>query len=1139
MSNLPPEFSAQIYATAIARLQQFASQEDFLDQLQVAFGERFDGEVAIGIKNLLQEGDTSFLPAIEVRSNEELAGANGAYDNSRDRILLSEDFLHNYRDRPDFIVNLLLEEIGHKFDRLLNGDIDSAGDEGAIFAAIAQGQSLSPEALVQLRSEDDWRTLAIDGQQVVVEMESWTGTSGDDTYSGTAADDTLSGLEGNDTLNGLGGIDYLFGDDGNDTLNGGDGKNTLFGGAGSDTLNGGVGDDYLSGDDDNDTLDGGDGNDTLLGGNGNDKLTGSGGTDYLDGGAGDDDLGGIVPQISPNPQIADDGDTFIGGDGYDRAVLRAGSTGITINYTDPNNGTISGGGSIKEVEYVFFYGNNGNDTVNLSAATSRMDAGGGNDTLTAGNGDDILIGGAGDDTMSGGNGNDLYDVDSINDLVIESANGGTDTVNSSVTYTLTANVENLTLTGANNINGTGNGLDNTLFGNSANNNLSGGDGNDILDGKAGNDTLTGGAGDDFLYGSVGNDNLNGGDGNDNLNGGTGDDTLIGGKGDDIYDVDSLNDVITENANEGIDSVYASVSGYTLSNNVEWLRLYGNATSGNGNALDNALYGNILNDTLDGKDGNDYLNGGAGNDTLIGGKGNDIYDVDSLNDVITENANEGIDLVYASVSGYTLGANVEQLQLYGNANSGNGNALDNILYGNILNDTLDGKDGNDTLIGGAGNDTMIGGAGNDTYDVDSNGDIVTENANGGTDTVNASVTYTLGANVENLTLTGTNNINGAGNSLDNTLFGNSGNNSLSGGDGNDILDAKAGNDALSGGDGNDFLYGSVGDDTLDGGNGNDYLHGGTGDDTLIGGKGDDSYDVDSLGDIITEVANEGTDLVYASVSGYTLGDNLEWLQLTGNAIAGNGNALGNAIYGNNLNNTLNGGGGNDFLNGGLGNDTLIGGTGDDIYDVDSLGDIITENANEGNDLVYASISGYTLGANVEQLQLYGNANSGNGNALDNVLLGNILNDTLNGGAGNDTLLGGSGNDILIGSSGNDILTGGSGNDAFVFSNGTTTTLTALGVDTITDLTVGEDKIQLSKSIFSNLTTNTGILSVNEFSIVTSDLAAETSTAAIVYNSNNGKLFYNSDLNTTGFGTNGGQFAQLATGLTLTNNQLEVI
>ena len=192
------------------------------------------------------------------------------------------------------------------------------------------------------------------------------------------------------------------------------------------------------------------------------------------------------------------------------------------------------------------------------------------------------------------------------------------------------------------------------------------------------------------------------------------------------------------------------------------------------------------DTLVGRGGNDILNGGAGADAMQGGAGNDTYLVDNAGDVVMENASEGTDLVQSSVS-FTLGANVDNLTLTGSANiNGTGNGDANVITGNS---------GNNTLDGGVGADTMIGGDGNDTYVVDNAGDVVTEAATvgSGTDTVQSSISYTLGANVENLTLTGSGNINGTGNGDANVITGNSGNNILTGGGGNDTLVGGAGID----------------------------------------------------------------------------------------------------------------------------------------------------------------------------------------------------------------------------------------------------------------------------------------------------------------------------------------------------------
>lgn len=344
-------------------------------------------------------------------------------------------------------------------------------------------------------------------------------------------------------------------------------------------------------------------------------------------------------------------------------------------------------------------------------------------------------------------------------------------------------------------------------------------------------------------------------------------------------MDNAGDVIVELAGEGIDTVQSSIS-YILDAALENLTLTGGAAiDGTGNDGDNLINGNGGANSLTGGLGDDTLNGGGGADTLVGGAGDDLYSVDNAGDVVIELADEGTDLVQASVS-HTLSAYVENLTLTGGAAiDGTGNDLANIITGN---------GGANRLSGGIGADTLIGGAGDDTYVVDDIGDVVTEAAGQGTDKVETSLAaYTLGANLENLTHTGTGDFAGTGNDLDNVLTG------------------------------------GVGNDTLTGGDGADTLIGGTGDDSLAGGEGDDTYIIDDAGDIVVEAAGEGTDTVETGLSSLTLAANVENLTYTG---TGDFTGIGNDL--------------DNVLTGGTGSDTLTGGAGADRFVVDA-GDVITD------------------------------------------------------------------------------------------------------------------------------------------------------------------------------------------------------
>jgi Ca2+-binding RTX toxin-like protein len=887
-----------------------------------------------------------------------------------------------------------------------------------------------------------------------------SGGLGNDVLSGNLGDDKLFGESGWDVLFGQEGDDELYGMDGNDMLDGAEGNDLLAGGAGDDSMEGGAGDDSYEVDSAGDAVveTSGGGHDTVIAsityslgaevedlrlvgeaaingtGNaadnllvGNDRantLAGLAGNDALDGGLG--------------------GDTMIGGMGDDTYYVES-SSDVVVEATGEGTDTVRSRVS-RALEA---------NVENLTLIGSAAIDGTGNvlHNVIVGNiSANVLDGGAGGDLMRGGRGDDTYIVDDAADVVVEQPGEGTDTVIASVSYGLSANVENLVLTG-NAVQGTGNELGNVITGNALGN---------VLDGGAGGDTLAGGAGDDAYVVEDANDLVveNAGEGSDTvrasidqtlaanveslvltgiavrgignaldntltgnaagnlLDGGAGGDRMVGGAGDDTYMVDNAADVVVEQPGEGTDTVIASVS-YGLSANVENLTLTGNAVQGTGNELGNILIGNGEANVLD---------GGVGVDQMAAGVGDDTYIVDDAGDTVTEHAGEGKDTVATSVS-YTLSANVENLVLVGSADlAGKGNELANALQGNA---------GANLLDGGSGADTMVGGAGDDTYVVDDIGDTVVEQPDEGKDTVRASVTYTLADNVEDLTLTGTADVAGYGNTLDNLLTGNSGANFLDGGAGWDLMQGGASDDTYVVDDVRDAViewFASGNDTVLSGidyvlpqnleklrltgvavagtGNGlentilgnalDNLLDGGAGADQMEGGAGSDTYVVDDAGDTTIEHAGEGTDHVIASVS-YALADAVENLTLVGSAnIDASGNSLDNAIEGN---------AGNNLIDGGSGADVMAGSAGDDTYIVDDGADTVVEGASEGQDTIRSSVS-YTLSDNVEALVLTGTAIWGAGNDLDNLLNGNLMDNLIDGGAGADQMTGGAGNDTYI-------------------------------------------------------------------------------------------------------------------------------
>ena len=641
---------------------------------------------------------------------------------------------------------------------------------------------------------------------------------------------------------------------------------------------------------------------------GNDTVTVGGGFDTIFDNAGVDTLivdysantTGVATSVAPAFNAGTQG---FGGE-YD-----AGATG-RVSYTGFDRFLITTGSGVDNIVTA-----DGNDSISTGAA---------NDTLNGGAGDDTLDGGAGADAMTGGAGNDTFTVDDAGDSTAEAAGGGTDLVLSSITHTLGANVDNLTLTGVAPINGTGNGLANTIIGNSAAN---------------------------------------------TLNGAGGADTMRGGDGNDIYRVDNVGDkAIEQSAGGGTDEVRSTVS-FTLGANVENLTLLSfgigaPAIDGTGNALDNVIIGN---------NAANILNGAGGADSMTGNGGDDTYFVDNAGDQVAEAAGGGsFDLVRSTIS-YTLGAEVERLTLTGAAaTDGTGNDLANVITGNAAANRIDG---------GLGVDKMRGGGGNDTYVVERASDTVIEDPGAGTDAIESSVTYTLPSNVETLILTGTAAIDGTGNFAANTITGNVATNILNGAAGADVMNGGAGDDTYfvdnvgdqaveASGEGTDLVRSNVSftlvafveNLTLTGGlaingtgnalanviNGNlgaNTLDGAGGADKLNGKAGNDTYVVDDLGDQVTEdAANGGVDLVQSSVT-FTLGLHVDNLTLTGAAaVNGTGNGTVNILIGNDADNfldgrghddTLVGGGGDDDLRGFTGLDHLTGGAGMDDFIFDTV------------------------------------------------------------------------------------------------------------------------------------------------------------------------------------------------------------
>ena len=209
-------------------LFNFAQSANFWSNWQTVFGGSFDVQKTVQLRQSWSKRDFRHFPLIELLEGE-LGTAQGAYSSDTNKIYLSTSFLRTATTTA--IVNVILEEYGHYIDSHIN-QLDSAGDEGAIFAALVKGQHLNDATLASLRMENDHAMIMVDGEIIQVEQANLAGTIGDD---------SLPGTDENDIIDGLAGSDYLSGGAGNDSLNGGIGNDTLVSDLGNDTINGGTG----------------------------------------------------------------------------------------------------------------------------------------------------------------------------------------------------------------------------------------------------------------------------------------------------------------------------------------------------------------------------------------------------------------------------------------------------------------------------------------------------------------------------------------------------------------------------------------------------------------------------------------------------------------------------------------------------------------------------------------------------------------------------------------------------------------------------------------------------------------------------------------------------------------------------------
>ena len=915
-------------------------------------------------------------------------------------------------------------------------------------------------------------------------------------------------VSGNNRINANAGSDTLYAGSGNDTLSAQDGPATLVGGAGTDTfiigstadviqnisasgntvyssvnyaMQAGVAVLRLFGD----THVVATGNataDTLVGNFGNDTLQAGTGVAWMEGGMGADLF--IVNNVLD----------VVNQSNYGQKGT-ADTIQSSVSYTLPgtvDNLVLTGTADLKAI---------GNQNADVIVGNS------GKDTLVAGQGDDTLISGSGVTLLQGGPGNDTFVVNNQLDTVTTSAADSYNVLQSSVTYTMPANISELVLIGSGNIKGTSNGMD-------------------VL--------MTAGDGADTLVATTGQDTLTAGNGLVTMTGGTGNDTFV---------VNNSNDVITDATTNKNNAILASAS-FVLPANIETLTLTGSADiSATGNADGRT-------DTLNAAYGNDTLVAGSDVAVMNGGPGATTFVVNNIGDVVQNADATQTNALQSSVT-YTLPTNVNLLTLTGTgAITGTGNASADTLESNagastlvsgagndllILNsataratnafttnsDTLQsafnatlagninmlvltgaaaltGKAnaGNDTLISNSGADTLTGGAGNDVFIVNNAADVVNGASTGGNNTIIAGVNVTLPTNVNTLLLTGTADLQATGNSAADRIVANDGNDTLTavstaaattlvGGIGNDVFVVNNTADVIQvasttaldtiQSSANFAAFANVNTLVLTGtanlkataNDAGDTLVSNTGVDTLVGGAGNDLFVVNNAADVIVNLS--AGDTVESSVAFSMATPGVE-LILIGSA--NRADTISGAA------DTLVAGDGNDTLTAAVANETMVSGLGSDLFIVNDSSDVVVESVDGGAHSIQSSVS-YTLPDYIDILTLTG---SGDLTATGNADYGNLI--TANGGrdhiigtAYSNTIMGGSGRNLIEVGPGLNLVHAGSGgtqyDTTYVYGNN------SAGGSEVSDVIYGDTGYNV---LYGGLGSNTIVGGTNTENIV---------------------------------------------------------